>query len=124
MSFKRNKRKITEEEVRNGKYFFATPGKIFRTEEEVSEEYITEMLPKEVTLYDPHPGFGGAMVPIPSKMKDFADFLDGKVMILSDALNQCEEEAEKIGGHVKLGGFRKFIGFYIGPHSYRLLRYK
>lgn len=37
------------------------------------------------TFFDPHPGFAGALIPIPTAVKKVADKLDGKVIFLHEA---------------------------------------
>lgn len=34
-----------------------------------------------VTLYDPHPGFAGAVIPIPPAVKRVADALNGQTLM-------------------------------------------
>ena len=38
------------------------------------------------TFFDPHPGFAGAAIPIPARIKSVADLLSGKTMSLKDAV--------------------------------------
>ena len=42
------------------------------------------------TFFDPHPGFAGAIIPIPAPVKQKADELDGKTMSLRDAVNSLQ----------------------------------
>ena len=39
-------------------------------------------------FYDPHPGFAGAAVPIPQKIKQVADALSGQTMSLREAVKR------------------------------------
>lgn len=43
-----------------------------------------------VTLYDPHPGFAGATIPIPATVKRVADDLDGQTMPLGEAIARIQ----------------------------------
>jgi hypothetical protein len=44
--------------------------------------------PRElVTFYDPHPGIGGATIPLPFSVKVIADGLDGKTLELKLAIS-------------------------------------
>lgn len=43
-----------------------------------------------VTLYDPHPGFAGAAIPIPAEVKRVADELDGQTMELGEAIARIQ----------------------------------
>jgi hypothetical protein len=45
------------------------------------------------TFYDPHPGIGGAVVPMPRPIKKVADELAGKSMTLREAVQKVEEAA-------------------------------
>ena len=62
-----------------------------------------------VTFYDPHPGFGGATVPIPLAVKRVADELNGQTMLLSEALDRIRAVTD---GAV----------FPVLPHQYIALR--
>jgi len=90
---------------------------------------------QEVKLYDPHPGFGGALLPLPRPMKEIADKLNGQSMSLEKAIEMISSVAEKIGGKVAVEEEHKYIRFWMesyirfwtkGPliNSYRLLNYK
>jgi len=43
------------------------------------------------TFYDPHPGFGGAMIPIPTLVRKVAERLDGKSMTLREAVAKIQK---------------------------------
>lgn len=43
-----------------------------------------------VTFYEPHPGFGGAAVPLPGPVKKAIDELDGKTMILRQGIEKIK----------------------------------
>ncbi|MBU0470141.1 MAG: hypothetical protein KKA62_01505 [Nanoarchaeota archaeon] len=86
-------------------------------------------LKQKVELYDPHPGFAGAAVPLPKSMKEFADELNGQQMTLEEALEKLSPVAEDLGGAVQIVGKMKYIGFTYfessgRQHYFRLLRYK
>jgi hypothetical protein len=44
-------------------------------------------------FFDPHPGVGGAIVPLPPIMKTIANYLNKKEMSLEEALKECKEAA-------------------------------
>ncbi|MBI4434359.1 hypothetical protein HY635_00870 [Candidatus Uhrbacteria bacterium] len=52
-----------------------------------------------VTFYDPHPGFAGAVIPIPAEIKEVADDLDGRVLPLGDALRWLRAAAKCVQQH-------------------------
>jgi len=86
-------------------------------------------LNQKVELYDPHPGFGGAVVPLPKIMKDLADGLNGKVMSLETVLDEISLTAKKSGGYTRLVEEHEFIAFGYKEqsgreHFFRLIRYK
>ncbi len=60
-------------------------------------------------LYDPHPGFAGAVVPLPVPMKKVIDGLDGKVMSLEEALEQMQPTVGKCGGVLEIVEEYQFI---------------
>ena len=81
-----------------------------------------------VELYSPHPGFSGALVPLPKSMKEIANALDGQTMTLEEAMKKITPVAEKLGGSVETPKNHKFISFEFGgrtvTHSYRLIKYR
>ena len=86
-------------------------------------------LKQKVELYDPHPGFAGAAVPLPRPMKDAADELNGQSLILEDVLANLSPIADEVGGTLGIVEKYNFIGFRIKEksgreHFYRLIRYK
>jgi len=42
------------------------------------------------TFFDPHPGFAGAIIPIPAAVKKVADGLNGKTMLLQKAVDMIQ----------------------------------
>ncbi len=93
------------------------------------EREFKEFLGRKVKLYDPHPGFVGAAVPLPEPMKELADKLDGLNMSLEDALDNLSPVAEELGGFVRLVEDGKYIRFGYKKesgkeHSFRLLSYE
>lgn len=81
-----------------------------------------------VKLYDPHPGFAGAVVPLPTPMKNVADGLAGKTMSLEEVLEQMSPAASKCGGSLEIVEEYQYIGFLIQEksgrtHYFRLIRY-
>jgi hypothetical protein len=82
---------------------------------------------KLVELYDSHPGFAGAMVPLPKPMKEIADILCGEKMTLEEAIEKISPVAELIGGTVGVVEKYNYISFRFGKervHFYRLIRYR
>ncbi len=85
---------------------------------------------RTVHLFDPHPGFAGAAVPLPKVMKEAADKLDGKSMSLDKAVEDLTGIAEQIGGTIEIVDRFNFIKFEMEAkppyicHTYRLIRYK
>ncbi len=51
----------------------------------------------QVYLYDPHPGYGGAMISLPKPIKKVVDSLNGKAMELNEAIEKIKEAAENLG---------------------------
>lgn len=45
---------------------------------------------QEYEFYDPHPGFAGAEIPIPTPVKTVADNLNGKRMTLAEAVKKIQ----------------------------------
>ncbi len=86
-------------------------------------------LNQKVELYDPHPGFAGAAVPLPQPMKILADGLAGQSMTLEQALKIIAPAAEKLGGVAAVVEKFDYISFTYHErsgrtHLFRLLRYK
>ncbi len=83
---------------------------------------------ERIKLYDPHPGVGGGIQPLPRNMKDLADRLNGKCMTVEEARDIVGKEAEKYnGGKARVSEDHKMIVFEFREnslrHGYRLLRY-
>lgn len=85
---------------------------------------------QKITLYDPHPGFGGPPRPLPEPMKDLADRLDLQTMTLAEAIWKIKPVASELGGSLSthlVTGNTGYIGFELpeGPgfHFWRLIRY-
>ncbi|MBI4738975.1 hypothetical protein HY772_05450 [Candidatus Woesearchaeota archaeon] len=86
-------------------------------------------LKKEVLLYDAHPGFAGAVIPLPYHMKKIARQLEGKVMSLEETIEIISPIANEAGGTLEIVEKYKFIGFRVQgasgrEHYFRLIRYK
>jgi hypothetical protein len=75
-------------------------------------------------FYDPHSGFGGAAVPLPSNVRKVAHELDGKILTLHDAIEKIKAVTT---GKVKVEK-DNWISFTITngvvTHSWRLIRYR
>ncbi|MBI5398587.1 hypothetical protein HZB03_03930 [Candidatus Woesearchaeota archaeon] len=85
--------------------------------------------PQKVLLYDPHPGFMGAAIPLPEPMKKIARQLEGKVMSLEETIEMISPVATEAGGTLEIVEKYKFIGFRVKErsgreHYFRLIRYK
>jgi hypothetical protein len=52
--------------------------------------------PKELFFFDPHPGFLGAAIPLPFRMKDEANKLNGQTMPLRDAIKKFRKIAKEL----------------------------
>jgi hypothetical protein len=77
-------------------------------------------------FYDPHPGLMGAIIPLPSVLKDAVDKLDDKTLDLNTVLKSLKELGSSIGAEVEnrkdmiVATMRK--DGYI--HSWRLIFYR
>lgn len=84
----------------------------------------------KVELYDPHPGFLGAVMPLPRPMKDLAASLDGAILSLDEVIDRLTPMAESLGGRLRVVEKYQYISFQLGNeddlpmHMYRLLRYR
>jgi hypothetical protein len=56
----------------------------------------------KVILFDPHPGFAGAAIPLPSSILEQVKELDGRTMELDEAIALIEEAATKVKGFHKI----------------------
>ncbi|PIP31696.1 hypothetical protein COX24_02210, partial [bacterium (Candidatus Gribaldobacteria) CG23_combo_of_CG06-09_8_20_14_all_37_87_8] len=54
------------------------------------------MSEKIVEFFYPHPGEGGAAIPLPSGLKEAADLLSGQTMDIDEAIKRINEVAENI----------------------------
>lgn len=50
-----------------------------------------------VEFYDPHPGEGGAVKPLPERIRIVANWLDGKQMQFDEAMNELHRAAIEMG---------------------------
>lgn len=79
-------------------------------------------------FFDPHPGFAGAAVPIPQKIKEVADELSGQTMSLREAVKRLR--AVQVGS-IEVAAERNFIklsltdsgGRYI-EHMFCVIKYR
>lgn len=82
-------------------------------------------LDKLMHFYEPHPGFAGATIPIPSPVKKIADDLDSKTMSLHDAVARIEAVTD---GKVDVDSKYKNIGLSISygttTHVWRVIKYR
>jgi hypothetical protein len=82
-----------------------------------------------VELYDSHPGFAGAFVPLPKPMKEIADSLCGQKMTLEEAIEKITPASKLTGGTVGVVEKDKYIFFKFGKKKsyvayYMLIRYR
>ena len=85
--------------------------------------------PQRVELYDPHPGFGGAAVPLPLPIKELIDTLVGKEMSLEEAVERLSPAAQSCNGNVEIIEHYQYLGLKIKEedgrtHFFRLMRYR
>ncbi len=81
------------------------------------------------TFYDPHPGFAGAAVPIPEKVRRVANELDGQTLSLREAVERIQAATT---GKVRVVAEYQFIGLlikgrsFLGPceHFFRVICYR
>lgn len=89
-----------------------------------------QTLKQKVILYDPHPGIGGAVIPLPEPLRRVAHELDGQTLTLEEAVQRFNAVANKKSGVVKLGEYciLYLLGHNYGGqrsiHGWRLLRYR
>jgi len=91
----------------------------------ISYEVIVEEdldLDAEVTFFDSHPGFVGAAVSIPQRVKKVVDELDGQTLSLSQGLEMVQEVAS--GGGVELEEGGEYIRLRLGCFTWRVIRYR
>ena len=60
-----------------------------------------QTLKQKVTLYDPHPGIGGAAIPLPEPLRRVAHELDDQTLTLEEAVQRFNAVADKKRGEVK-----------------------
>lgn len=74
-----------------------------------------------VRFLHPHPGFGGAIIPIPGQVKTIADALDGRIDTLRNALERLRAVTH---GVVEAHLFSRDIELTIGPHHFQVIRFR
>jgi hypothetical protein len=79
---------------------------------------------KKIRLYDPHPGFAGALAPIPTKIRLAAEAFDGKTVSIDHMVESLQSVSDEVNGSVAIHEEYKYISFRSGPHFYRLLRFE
>ncbi|MDO8496558.1 MAG: hypothetical protein Q7S43_03900 [bacterium] len=91
----------------------------------MSQEAKRTDLKKLRTFYDPHPGFAGAFLPIPTAVRKVAEELNGKTMTLSEALAKIRSVTE---GKVELVEEYNYISLdittYCCRNHYRVIKYR
>lgn len=80
---------------------------------------------RKVTFYEPHPGFGGAAVPLPSIVKRIADALDGQTLPLVDAV-ACIQAVTRgqVFAHEYDGWIQLTVGSGPPQHVWRVIRFR
>lgn len=76
------------------------------------------------TFYDPHPGFGGAIISMPAAVKKVADELNGKKISLREAIAKIQATTD---GTIAI--HNGFISLKIyesngTTHAWRVIRFK
>lgn len=84
---------------------------------------------KNVVFYDPHPGVGGAAVPLPIPVRDFIKNFDGRELPLEEVVDSLTLLASSYNGTIEVVEQYNYLGLRIDgregeTHYYRLLRYK
>ena len=87
---------------------------------------------QKVRLFDPHPGFGGAAVPLPQPIKKVVDELDGQTMylheairVLDESINQVFEQEENAVIEAQENCILLTVGtFNTTRHCWRLIRHE
>src|SRR5512135_309702 len=80
---------------------------------------------RQVTFFDPHPGHGGAAVPMPAIVKRVADALDGQTLPLSAAVACLQAVAPgRVAAHDEHGWISLRIGDAAPSHLWRVIRYR
>lgn len=77
-----------------------------------------------VELYDPHPGTCSLAGPIPREIKQLADQMSGKRIMLSELEHVVERLQEATEGTVSIKWQYSYIGLKVGEKFWRVLRYK
>lgn len=79
------------------------------------------------TFYNPHPGFAGAAIPIPVRVRKVAEELDGQSLSLREAINRLEA----VGiGEIRVVSDYSYISLMLdgGPkyrsHMFRVICYR
>lgn len=94
---------------------------------------LKKALAQTVELFDPHPGVSGALIPFPEPARLKGEELNGKTMLLGEAVDAFKEvfgESENVD--IKVHQEYEFISVYINAglshpymqHSFRAIRYK
>ncbi|MBI4448160.1 hypothetical protein HY643_04210 [Candidatus Woesearchaeota archaeon] len=82
----------------------------------------------KVSFYNLHPGINGEFTSIPQPIRQIVGELNGKEMLLEDAVEKLCLEVKKIRGKIIISEKEKYLGleFKKGDwqHFYKLLFYK
>jgi len=78
------------------------------------------------TFYDPHPGFAGATIPLPDRVKRVIDQFDGQSLTLAEAVKRLSAVTS---GQIKVVAEHGYIALYLGGgdrplHFFRLIRFR
>lgn len=81
-------------------------------------------------FFDPHPGTGGAMIPLPAPMLLIAQALNGERMTMQKAITRFIEKAAQMGRFWRIENDSGciFLHYDAGPekpsHIWRLIRFR
>lgn len=82
----------------------------------------------KVLLYDPHPGFGGAAIPLPNEVKKVVDQLTNCILEIDQAIDKIKQAAPKIGTVEVSKQSDYILMFWTLPngvmHGWRVIRFK
>lgn len=83
-----------------------------------------------VELYDSHPGFGGAAIPLPDRVRLTAQSLEGKKMTVHSAYVILHDTKGATDGEMEIVWEHNFIGLWIPAkrgspsHLFRVIKFR
>src|SRR4051794_8071090 len=96
----------------------------------VSHTHLEDSKMSKVHFFDPHPGIGGAMIPLPAPMLLVAQALNGERMTMQKAITRFTAKAVQMGRWWRVEKYRGciFLHYDDGPekpsHIWRLIRFR